>query len=39
MKLAIELGVRPDRIDTVIDFAAAQKYGVKTDSSSVAATR
>ncbi|HEX4445319.1 MAG TPA: NADP-dependent oxidoreductase [Polyangiaceae bacterium] len=28
--LAIELGVSRDRIDTIIDFAAAKKYGVKT---------
>jgi NADPH:quinone reductase-like Zn-dependent oxidoreductase len=39
VKLAIELGVGPQRIDTVIDFAAAQKYGVKTDGNSAAATR
>jgi NADPH:quinone reductase-like Zn-dependent oxidoreductase len=39
VKLAIDLGVRPERIDTVIDFAAAQKYGVKTDGNSAAATR
>jgi NADPH:quinone reductase-like Zn-dependent oxidoreductase len=35
VKLAIELGVRPERIDTIIDFAAAQKYGVKTDGNAV----
>jgi NADPH:quinone reductase-like Zn-dependent oxidoreductase len=29
--LAIELGVKPDRINTVIDFAAAQKYGTHAD--------
>jgi NADPH:quinone reductase-like Zn-dependent oxidoreductase len=28
--LAIELGVARDRIDTIIDFAAAKKHGVKT---------
>ena len=28
--LAIALGVPRDRIDTIIDFAAAEKYGVKT---------
>jgi len=31
VELAINLGVSPDRIDTIIDFEAAQKYGVKTD--------
>ncbi|HVU57158.1 MAG TPA: hypothetical protein VHD83_18985 [Puia sp.] len=29
--LASELGVSPERIDTIIDFAAAEKYKVKTD--------
>jgi NADPH:quinone reductase-like Zn-dependent oxidoreductase len=28
--LALELGVAPVRIDTIIDFAAAAKHGVKT---------
>jgi NADPH:quinone reductase-like Zn-dependent oxidoreductase len=37
VKLAIDLGVRPDRIDTIIDFAAASEYGVKTDGNSAAA--
>jgi NADPH:quinone reductase-like Zn-dependent oxidoreductase len=32
--LAITLKVDPARIDTVIDWAAAEKYGVKTDGSS-----
>ncbi len=36
--LAIKLGVAPERIDTIIDFEAAQKYGVKTDGNSKAAT-
>ncbi len=31
VKLAIELGVPKQRIDTIIDFAAAQQYGVKTE--------
>lgn len=38
VELAIKLGVAPDRIDTIIDFSAAAKYGVKTDGSQVAAT-
>jgi NADPH:quinone reductase-like Zn-dependent oxidoreductase len=36
VKLAIELGVAPDRIDTIIDFAAAEQYGVKTEGSQAA---
>jgi NADPH:quinone reductase-like Zn-dependent oxidoreductase len=36
--LAIELGVRPDRIDTIIDYPAAQKYGVKTDGNAAGGT-
>jgi NADPH:quinone reductase-like Zn-dependent oxidoreductase len=30
--------VRPERIDTIIDFAAAKKHGVKTEGSAAAAT-
>ena len=37
VELAVELGVAPDRIDTIIDFAAAAKHGVKTEGSSAAA--
>lgn len=29
--LALRLGVAPDRIDTIIDFAAAAEHGVKTE--------
>jgi NADPH:quinone reductase-like Zn-dependent oxidoreductase len=36
--LAVVLGVTPDRIDTVIDFAAAQRHGAKTDASRQAST-
>jgi NADPH:quinone reductase-like Zn-dependent oxidoreductase len=36
--LALELGVRPGRIDTIIDFAAAQQYGVKTDGNAAGAS-
>jgi NADPH:quinone reductase-like Zn-dependent oxidoreductase len=36
--LALELGVRPDRIDTIIDFEAAQRHGVKTDGNMVGAS-
>lgn len=31
--LAVELGVTPDRIDTIIDFAAAARHGARTDGS------
>jgi NADPH:quinone reductase-like Zn-dependent oxidoreductase len=31
VELALELGVRPERIDTIADFEAVQKYGVKGD--------
>jgi NADPH:quinone reductase-like Zn-dependent oxidoreductase len=33
VNVAIELGVPKDRIDTIIDFAAAQRYGVKAEGS------
>lgn len=32
-----ELGVRPDRVNTIINFAAAEKYGVKTEGTAAAA--
>ena len=35
--LAVKLGIAPGRINTIIDFAAAQKHGVKTDGSAQAA--
>ncbi|HTB78560.1 MAG TPA: NADP-dependent oxidoreductase [Polyangiaceae bacterium] len=38
VQLAIELGVSRDRIDTIIDFEAAQKYGVKTEGGLAAAS-
>jgi NADPH:quinone reductase-like Zn-dependent oxidoreductase len=33
VQLAIELGVAPERIDTIIDFPAVQEYGVKAEGS------
>jgi NADPH:quinone reductase-like Zn-dependent oxidoreductase len=36
VKLAVELGVPRDRIDTIADFAAASQYGVKSEGSSSA---
>ena len=38
VEVALGLGVKPDRIDTIIDFAAAEKYGVKTDGNAAADT-
>jgi NADPH:quinone reductase-like Zn-dependent oxidoreductase len=31
VELALELGVEPQRIDTIVDFTAGEKWGVKTD--------
>jgi NADPH:quinone reductase-like Zn-dependent oxidoreductase len=39
VELALKLGVAPNRIDTIIDFAAAAKYGVKTEGNHEAATK
>ena len=36
VELALALGVAAERIDTIVDFAAAQKYGVKTDGGTAA---
>jgi NADPH:quinone reductase-like Zn-dependent oxidoreductase len=38
VELAFELGVKADRIDTIIDFAAAAKYGVKIEGNANAAS-
>ncbi len=38
VELALKLGVPKDRIDTIIDFAAAAKHGVKTEGSQEAAS-
>jgi NADPH:quinone reductase-like Zn-dependent oxidoreductase len=37
VKIAIGLGVPPERIDTIIDRTAAQEYGTKTDGNATAA--
>jgi len=37
VKLALELGIRPERVDTIVDFEAAAEYGVKTDGNAAAA--
>jgi NADPH:quinone reductase-like Zn-dependent oxidoreductase len=36
--LAIELGVKPERIDTIIDFAAVKKHGVRSEGTHDAAS-
>jgi NADPH:quinone reductase-like Zn-dependent oxidoreductase len=36
VKLAVELGVSRERIDTIIDFIAARDYGAKTEGSNAA---
>src|SRR6185437_3000990 len=33
-----ELGVAPERVDTIIDWAAAEQYGVKTEGTAAAAS-
>jgi NADPH:quinone reductase-like Zn-dependent oxidoreductase len=38
VELALKLGVAPDRIDTIADFAAVQEYGVKGDGTGAAAS-
>jgi len=38
VELALELGVAADRIDTIADFAAVSKYGVKADGNAVGAS-
>jgi NADPH:quinone reductase-like Zn-dependent oxidoreductase len=37
VEMAVGLGVPPDRIDTIVDRPAAEKYGTKTDGSATAA--
>jgi NADPH:quinone reductase-like Zn-dependent oxidoreductase len=39
IEIAMALGVARERINTIIDFAGAQKYGVKSDGSAAAASR
>ncbi|GAA3205146.1 NADP-dependent oxidoreductase [Nonomuraea helvata] len=38
VELALELGVDTDRINTIIDFAAVERYGVKSEGNTAAAT-
>jgi NADPH:quinone reductase-like Zn-dependent oxidoreductase len=37
VELALGLGVQPDRIDTIVDFAAKAEHGVKTEGNNDAA--
>jgi NADPH:quinone reductase-like Zn-dependent oxidoreductase len=38
VQLALDLGVAPERIDTITNFEAGRKYGVKTDGNAVGAS-
>ena len=38
VELALELGVTPDRIDTIADFEAPAKYGVKAEGNAAGAS-
>jgi NADPH:quinone reductase-like Zn-dependent oxidoreductase len=38
VQLALDLGVQPSRIDTIANFEAIEKYGVKGDGSAAAAS-
>jgi NADPH:quinone reductase-like Zn-dependent oxidoreductase len=37
VELALELGVRPERINTIVDFPAVEKHGVKFEGNAAAA--
>jgi NADPH:quinone reductase-like Zn-dependent oxidoreductase len=39
VEMALELGVQPDRIDTIVDFQAAEKYGVKIAGNAAGASK
>jgi NADPH:quinone reductase-like Zn-dependent oxidoreductase len=38
VQLALELGVSPDRIDTIANFTAVQEYGVRADGNAAGAS-
>jgi NADPH:quinone reductase-like Zn-dependent oxidoreductase len=38
VELALELGVEPSRVDTIANFEAVERYGVKGDGNAVAAS-
>ncbi|MGA3146322.1 MAG: NADP-dependent oxidoreductase [Acidimicrobiales bacterium] len=37
VEMALELGVEPSRIDTIVNFAAVERYGIKAEGSATAA--
>jgi NADPH:quinone reductase len=39
LRLAVDLGVRPERIETIISFREAQEIGAKAEGSATASTR
>lgn len=38
VRLALDLGISPDRIDTIANFAAVQEYGVKAEGNAAGAS-
>jgi NADPH:quinone reductase-like Zn-dependent oxidoreductase len=38
VKLALDLGIAPSRVDTIIDFDAVERYGVKAQGNAAAAS-
>jgi NADPH:quinone reductase-like Zn-dependent oxidoreductase len=38
VRLALELGVSPDRIDTIANFTAVQEYGVRAEGNAAGAS-
>ena len=38
MRLALDLGVEPSRIDTIVRFDAVQQYGVKAEGNAAGAS-
>jgi NADPH:quinone reductase-like Zn-dependent oxidoreductase len=38
VQLALELGVEPSRIDTIVNFEAVARYGVRAEGNAAAAT-
>jgi NADPH:quinone reductase-like Zn-dependent oxidoreductase len=38
VELALELGVKPGRIDTIVDFGAVSRFGVKSEGSAAGAS-
>ena len=38
VRLALELGVEPSRVDTIVDFGAVQEYGVKAEGNAAGAS-